>query len=265
MRRFRTYLRIAGRFLGASIAAEMEYRLNFVSAALSSVMTLAGSLFTLSLLFAEERQLASWTWPQAMLVVGAFTMLEGLQACVMTPNRLQISEAVREGQLDFVLLKPIDSQFWMSVRRWSLWGVPNIVLGLGLFVYAGRALEVPMTASRFGLALVLLGLGAVMLYALGFLLATTAIWFVKLYNLTFAMEALLEAGRYPISAYPEAYRVLFTFFLPVAFMTTVPAQAIVGTLAPEQSVTALALAGALLLLSRWFWRFALRWYSSASS
>lgn len=265
MLRLHTYLKIAGRFLGASIAVEMEYRLNFVSAALASVMTLAGSLFTLSLLFANERQLANWTWPQAMLVVAAFTVLEGLQACVMTPNRLQISEAVREGQLDFVLLKPIDSQFWMSVRRWSLWGVPNIVLGLGLLVYAGRALDVPMTAARFGLALGLLGLGALMLYALGFLLATTAIWFVKLYNLTLAMEALLEAGRYPIGAYPSTYRALFTFFLPVAFMTTVPAQAILGTLAPRQMLTALALACSLLLVSRWFWRFALRWYSSASS
>ena len=265
MSRFRTYLKIAGRFMEASIAAEMEYRLNFASAALSSLMTLGGSIFTLSLLFADEGQLGQWSWPEAMLVVAAFTILEGAQSCVMTPNRLQISESVREGQLDFVLLKPIDSQFWMSVRRWSLWGVPNIILGLGLFVYAGRSLPDPMTTLRFGVAIALLALGALMLYALGFLLATTSIWFVKLYNLTFAMEALLEAGRYPISAYPHAYRVLFTFFIPVAFMTTVPAQAVVGSLSWLQVAIALSLATGLFLMSRWFWRFALRWYSSASS
>lgn len=258
-------LRIAMMFLQASIAAEMEYRLNFVSAAASSLMTLAGSLFTLSMVFADRPAVAGWSWLEALVVVGAFTTLEGVQSSVMTPNRVQISEAVREGGLDFVLLKPIDSQFWMSVRKWSLWGVPNVVLGLGLMLYAGLSMDPPTTLPRFLLALVLLMLGAAMLYAIGFVLSTIAIWFVKLHNITYAMEALLEAGRYPIAAYPHAYRVLFTFVIPVALMTTVPAQAIAGTLTLEWQVGALAAALLSFAVSRWFWRFALRWYSSASS
>jgi ABC-2 type transport system permease protein len=258
-------LRIATMFLQASVAAEMEYRLNFASAALSSVMTLAGSIFTLSMVFADRPSVAGWTWMQAMVVVGAFTALEGLQSCVMTPNRIQISEAVREGGLDFVLLKPIDSQFWMSVRNWSLWGVPNIVLGIGLMAYAGAKMDPSTSLARFALAMGLLALGAIILYALGFMLSTISIWFVKLHNITYAMEALLEAGRYPIAAYPQAYRVLFTFVIPVALMTTVPAQAIAGTLEPAWLGGAVLAAFGLLLASRWFWRFALRWYGSASS
>ena len=67
-----------------------------------------------------------------------------------------------------------------------------------------------------------------MLYSLWFLIATTSIWFVKIYNVTEVLRGLLEAGRFPVWSYPALYRVFFTFVVPVAFLTTVPAEAALG-------------------------------------
>ena len=58
---------------------------------------------------------------------------------------------------------------------------------------------------------------------------------------------------------------IFTFIIPIAFITTVPAEAIVGRATPGSALTALLVAGLLVAVSRWFWRFALRNYTSASS
>ena len=102
-----------------------------------------------------------------------------------------------------------------------------------------------------------------MLYSLWFLLATTSIWFVKIYNVTEVLRGLLEAGRFPVGAYPALYRVFFTFVVPVAFLTTVPAEAALKR--GEVPLLASALALFLFLLSRGFFRFALRGYTSASS
>ncbi len=65
----------------------------------------------------------------------------------------------------------------------------------------------------------------IILYSLWFILGATSIWFVKIYNVTEVLRGLLEAGRYPMVAYPAVYRFFFTFIVPVAFLTTVPAQA----------------------------------------
>ncbi len=83
--------------------------------------------------------------------------------------------------------------------------------------------------------------------------------------MTEVLRGLLEAGRFPIVAYPLAYRVFLTFVIPVAFLTTVPAQALLGRVEWIWVWGSIALAIALLQLSRWFWRFALRFYTSASS
>jgi len=96
-------------------------------------------------------------------------------------------------------------------------------------------------------------------------LATTSIWFVKTWNVTEVLRAALSAGRYPISAYPPGLRTLFTVVLPVAFLTTVPAEALLGRASSHWLLLSLAVAAGSLLLSRWFWRFALRDYTSASS
>jgi len=266
------YLTTTARFWSASIAAEMEYRANFIMSALGSVMVLVGSVFTLGLFYQHDYQMGGWSWPQAMIVIAIYTVLDGFQAMLLAPNRTQVTELVREGTLDFVLLKPIDTQYWLSVRKLSIWGAPNVVLGLALLVWAMTRLDTFPSPGSIALGAVAIVLGMVALYALGYILSTLTIWFVKLFNVTMAMQALLEAGRYPIAAYPIAYQVFFTFILPVAFMTTVPAQAILGD-AGGSSAAGVAgwIAGsfvvalALLLVSHAFWRFAMRYYTSASS
>lgn len=167
--------------------------------------------------------------------------------------------------MDFVLLKPIDAQFWLSVRRFSIWGLPNLLFGVGLMAYAVMHLE-PRPAW-WGVALLVptLACAITILYAMGYILSTITIWFVKIENITHTMQALLEAGRYPIAAYPPAYRVFFTAVVPVAFMTTVPAEAVMGRAGWTTLALTFAIAVGMLMISRLFWRFALRFYTSASS
>ena len=260
------YLKTLYHFWSAAISAEMEYRANFALAAVSSLITLGGALFALWALLRTDYQMAGWSFDQALIVVAIYTVLDGLQQTLLAPNRQQISEFVREGTLDFVLIKPIDAQFWLSVRKVSVWGVPNIMLGLAMLVYVGSFRLEPAVGVPGYLRLVIpLFAGVSIYYALGYLLSTLTIWFTQLSNVTHAMHALLEAGRYPVSAYPASYRVFFTFVLPVAFMTTVPADAMLGRSGVGWIVGGLLIAALLMIVARLFWLYALRFYTSASS
>lgn len=250
-------------FWGTAIAAELEYRLNFLVAALSSIGGLAGSLFGLFLFYRTGYQFQGWNWEEALIVLGVFTMLQGFSSTFLAPNLNKIVRQVEEGTLDFVLLKPINSQFWLSTRTLSPWGIPDLIFGVIVIVYAGLRLEVDPAA--YFLAIPPLLFGFVSLYSLWFMLGATSIWFVKIYNVTEVLRGLLEAGRFPVVAYPFAYRVFLTFVIPVAFLTTVPAQALLGRVEWTWIWGSIGLAIALLQFSRWFWRFALRFYTSASS
>ena len=76
---------------------------------------------------------------------------------------------------------------------------------------------------------------------------------------------MYEAGRWPVGIYPGWLRWSLTFLVPVAFATTVPAEALAGRLTTQTLLGAIALAVALLVVSRAFWRRGLRQYSGASA
>ena len=257
------YWQILKLFWSTAIAAELEYRLNFVIAALSSVGNLVGSLFSLFLFYRTGYEFAGWNWQEAMLVVGMFTFLQGVSQTFLSPNLNRIVDQVQQGTLDYVLLKPISSQFWLSTRMVSPWGVPDLVLGLGILGYMGTQLGVSPTSYLF--SLLPIAFGILILYSLWFMLGATSIWFVKIYNVTEVLRGFLDAGRYPIVAYPAAYRFFFTFIIPVTFLTTVPAETMLGRSPNIWIIWAGCLACILLAVSNMVWRFALRFYTSASS
>ncbi len=257
------YWQVLQLFWGTAIAAELEYRMNFVIAALTSVGGLAGSLFGLFLFYQADYQFQGWSWDEALLVLGMFTLLQGFSATLLIPNLNKIVTQVQEGTLDFVLLKPISSQFWLSTRLLSPWGLPDLVFGLLVIAYAGRHLDLSWMA--YLRAVPPLVCGALSLYSLWFMLGATSIWFVKVYNVTEVLRGLLEAGRFPVVGYPVAYRIFFTFVIPVAFLTTIPAQAMLKPGSQGWLLASALLASALLWVANRFWRFALRFYTSASS
>ena len=177
------------------------------------------------------------------MVLGIYTLLDGLTSTLLQPNLGALVTHVQKGTLDFVLLKPVDSQFWLSLRSFSPWGLPGVAVGLVLMIVG--MVRAGTTPTPLGLALGVLVLVAasLLLYSLWFVLAATSIWFVKVWNATEVLRATLVAGRYPISAYPAGLRVLFTFVLPVAFLTTVPAEALLGKASAPAVLAGLLVAG----------------------
>ena len=257
------YFKLIKLFWSTAIAAELEYRLNFLLAVLSSLGNLMGSLFGLFLFYRTGYTFPGWSWEEALIVLGLFTLLAGFSSTFLSPNLNRIVRHVQQGTLDFVLLKPVSSQFWLSTHTVSPWGLPNLIFGVVIIGYAGHRLGLP--ASNYLLSLIPLACGLIILYSLWFMLGAMSIWFVKIYNVTEVLRGLMEAGRYPMVAYPVAYQFFFTFVVPVAFLTTIPAETLLGRIEISWIGAAASLAIALLFIANTFWRFALRFYTSASS
>ncbi|HVX86705.1 MAG TPA: ABC-2 family transporter protein [Phycisphaerae bacterium] len=243
----------------------MEYRANFITSTLYALGQLAGTLFTIDVLYDKGYQFTGWTLNQTYIVVALFTLMDGITTSALSPNLSRIVQHVQRGTLDFILLKPVDSQFQLSTRNLTPWGFPNIAFAVALLLYAGTHLEHPLPWYAYLLGMLPVFFAVAILYALWFAVGTTTVWFTKVWNATEVLRSFIEAGKFPASAFPTALRFFFTFILPVAFLTTVPAEVIRGDRGPRFIALEAAIAALLLLGSRLFWRFALRHYTSASS
>jgi ABC-2 type transport system permease protein len=256
-------MRVFRVFWGTALASEMEYRANFVTSALYSLGQLAGTLFTIRVIYGKGYHFAGWSLDETYLVVALFTLLDGITTSALSPNLSKIVQHVQRGSLDFILLKPVDAQLQLSTRNLTPWGFPNILFAAVLLGVAGGRLGFGVRAYVMGIVPVFCA--AVILYSLWFAVGTTTIWFTKVWNATEVLRSMIEAAKYPSAAYPGGVRFFLTFVLPIAFLTTVPAEVMRGSRGVGFIGAEALLAAGMFVGSRWFWRMALRYYTSASS
>jgi ABC-2 type transport system permease protein len=138
-------------------------------------------------------------------------------------------------------------------------------MGLALVAYAGHLAGLRWSAGNAALAALLCLCGLVAIYALRFMLVTCAFWLVNVKTLHDLLHPVFQVGQYPVGFFKGWVRVVLTFVVPVAFATTFPAQALLGTLDPRLVPLGLILAATALFASHRFWHVAVRHYTSASS
>ena len=261
----RRYLRLLGIQLRASTAISLQYRVEFLGEGALAFFWSLWSLVPLLVVFGHRSAVAGWSFEEALVVMGWFTFMKGILEGAVNPSLTSVVDAIRKGTLDFVLLKPADAQFLVSTAKFEPWRVVDIAGALAIFVFAFHRMgRVPSPAHVLA-ALTLLVCAAWTLYSLWILVVSAAFFVVKVDNLSFLFSSIFDAARWPVTVFRGAWRVVFTFVVPLALMTTYPALALLGRL--EVRTAALAVAGAVAFgyLARLVWKRAIGHYTSASS
>lgn len=259
------YLRLLAAFYRTSLQTEMEYRADFFTRVLASLVGLLTTIGSLSIAFRYTDNLGGWSFAQAMVLLSIYYLMDGLTEVFIGPNMRQIATHVREGTLDFILSKPVNAQFMASLRTINIWRLANALVGLGLSIYTVGALALqigPAQAAAFACTLVA---GLAIVYSFWLMLVTLTFWFVRVDNVDQIIWQAFEAARYPMDIYPGWLRTTLTYAIPVAFIITVPARALAGLLTGSEAVASMVAALAIFGLASLFWRLGLKSYTGASA
>jgi ABC-2 type transport system permease protein len=244
---------------------EMQYRANFFLQLVNSVISLGIGLAGLALVFLHTESLGGWGALELLVVVGVHIMIGGVVGSIIQPNMWQIAEGVREGTLDYTLTKPEDSQLLVSITRFEIWRLIDVLIGLGVLIYAVVELGENIGISEALIFSVVLLAGGLIFYSFWLAIATTSFWIVRTWSLYEMFQNLYQTGRWPVGIYPAWLRLGLTFIVPVAFAVTVPAEALTNRLTLQTLLLALGLTASAMLAARWFWHFGLKNYSGASA
>jgi ABC-2 type transport system permease protein len=263
------YLGLLGVQMRTSATLAMQYRLDFLFKGLMSVFWLAVTLVPLMVVFSKRDSVAGWTWPEALVVLGWFSLLKAVLEGSVTPSLTAVVEGVRTGALDFVLLKPADAQFLVSTTRFEPWKLVELLGSVAILVYAFVHLHRWPTLADVGQAAVLLVVALLLLYSIWILVVSASFWIVRVDNLSYLFGSIFDVGRWPINVFDKVMagvlKIVFTYIFPLALMTTYPAEALLGRLSGSHFVLILAGGIGFAALSRFVWTRAIRFYTSASS
>jgi ABC-2 type transport system permease protein len=258
-------LRLLYTFFRVSVLNETAYRVNFFLQLFQSLLELGTALAGLAVIFTYTNSLGSWRPNEMLALVGVYFLVGGIISLVIQPGMSALIDSVRDGTLDFILTKPEDAQLLVSIQRVAIWSLLDLLMGTGVLVVAlvrlGKTIGVGQAAGFIGMLLA----GGLIVYSFWLILASLSFWLVRVENLLEIFQSMYQAGRWPVSLYPGWLRFALTFIVPVAFATTIPAEALTGRLGAPTLLEAFGLAVLLSALARLIWRLGLRHYSGASA
>lgn len=270
-----SYVRVFLTFARNSLVRDMTFRSNFVISVVTSLGWMLMNLAFYTLIFEYTPMIghdSGWGKYQFFIFLATTIFVNSLVQAFFMPNADEFGELVRTGNLDFALLKPIDTQFLVSLRKieWSSLG--NFFFALALVIWSLYQLGYFPSAAKIVLYPLYLACGVAIMYSLMISLAAASVWLGRNQSLYDFWFYVTNFSRYPMEIYQgtwgTALRQFFTFVIPVLIVVNVPARILIKPLDSNQwqlAALALLMTALSLAASRWVFKRSLLAYRSASS
>jgi ABC-2 type transport system permease protein len=272
------YFRVLLTFARNSLVRDMSFRANFIIDTVSSMLWVCLNLVFYTVIFRYTAELGNntgWGKYEYFLFMGTGLLINSVVQTFFMVNADELSELVRTGSLDSALLKPIDTQFLVSLSRLDWSSLGNFALGLLLLAYSLIKLHYLPGPMQSVLYVVYVLCGVAIYYSLMISLSASSVWLGRNTSLVDFWFYITNFSRFPMEIYSgpigTPLRQTFTFLIPVLIAVNVPARLLVPALAPQSPNDwflpgfALVATIASLVISRWIFTRALASYRSASS
>ena len=263
---FGRYLRIYAALWKNSVAREMGFKSNFLLWIIVELCWFALQLSFVVVIYSHTERIGDWTKWEVVLLFGASHFIQQIFQAFFLTNLTQLSELIRTGKLDFMLLLPINTRFMLSLRQVDLGGFVNGSSAIAVMVYALRQMPLTPSVAQIAAFLMLVVAGILIHYSLMFLLASVSFWTVRAQGIVWGYYSLFNIARLPDAAFRGFFKAFFTFAVPMILVANVPAKVLVHKMhSPRDLLLLLAMSAVCLALSEIGWRFSVSRYTSASS
>jgi len=260
------YLTIYWALWRNSVVREMGFKTNFLLWIVVELLWFALQITFISVIYSHTDHIADWTKWQVVMLVAASHFIQQVFTALFLTNCVEISEYIRTGRLDFMLLLPINTRFIVSLRKVDLGGFVNAASALAVMTYCARRLEIHPSVAQIAGFLLLCGAGLLVHYSLLFLLSCVSFWTVRAQGIVWGYYNLFNISRLPDAAFHGFFKAIFTYALPMLLVANVPAKLLLSKLgSPFEMMLLLGLSFICFIASESLWRFSLRHYTSASS
>ncbi|MGO8670845.1 MAG: ABC transporter permease [Capsulimonadaceae bacterium] len=263
------HLRLYRAFWRNCLRQAVEFRVNFWSNVLSNIGWLFSLVLFMKLIYLNTQSVAGWSEGEMFVLIGTYSTLRGVTDTLFYSNLANLPDQMRRGTLDFVLLRPVNSQFYMSLRYVALDNIGQFAGAVAILAYGVSRVPHAFTAAHVGLFLFLMLCAVILFYSISLIVMTLSFWLIRLENLFVALDTTFSLARTPIDvfrAFGRGPQFVLTYILPVAFLAAMPVKALFGRASPAPVAgIAVLLASLFFSISVAFWRFATRSYASASS
>lgn len=245
---------------------QAAYRPHFCWMVLGKVIRMALLLFFFQAVFLKVDRLGQWTFDQVLLLFATFHMVDYFMSITFQRNlSSHLPNLIQSGELDSRLILPVNPLFMASLENLDMIDFISLIPCLGLLGYALYRLDVSFTCLQAAMYGLLVVNALIFLFGVILTIAATSFWTTRAAGLARLFDDLTRVGRYPLDIFEGFWKFFFIYVFPLALISQVPTQALLGVLSPSFLMYAFGVSMLSLFVAVRFWKVGLRAYSSTSN
>ena len=254
----------------AQASAQVGYRASFLMQAFSQFAVTFSDLLTIVLLFQRFPSIAGWSMGEVAFLYGLGATAFGISDMVCGGFD-SLSRMIRLGTFDRVLTRPVGTFTQVLASDIQIRRLGRIAQGVAAFAIALGWLQIDWTIAKVAVAILALVSGTVIFCAIWVIGASITFWTVETSEVTNVFTyGGSELVSWPMPIYADGLRRFFTFVVPLAFVTYLPALYILDRpdplgLPPVLQLCSPIVAVAFLLVARVCWALGVRHYQGTGS
>lgn len=244
----------------------IAYRVGFANSILSTCFWGTFQIVWVLLLTSRVSFFQGWSRDELIFLVANYVfIIVGFFHLFFSRNFDRFSTIIDRGDLDLILVKPMDSQFLLSFWIVSFAHFFRFFIGIPIIIYLIIKIGITISVINFFSYLILVGFSLVLMYSIWLSFSTLIIWFPRLSNITSLLYNINGVSRFPPEMIYELKSFIFFFLIPFTLLSAVPTKTLFNKIISGEAALLILISVLLFYFSRKFWKFALRYYTSASS
>lgn len=241
------------------------YRLNFWMICATNIAYFGVQLAFMSVIFQNTGAIGNWSKYEMFFYIGTYNILDALWVFGPFFNLVGLPGIINSGDLDYYIVKPLNSQFLVSLRKMEISALMSLMAGIAIAGYSLAHMGRTLSVARLLLYAFTL-LNAVLIeYSFFLILCCLSFWLIKA-DYAFELDGIAHyfISR-PADIYKGALKFILYFIIPYGIMMVMASKSAIKNITLPEYCVFLAVAWAFFGFSILFWKCSVKRYSSASS
>lgn len=262
----RYYYRYYGHLTKVKLMSLMEYRFDIIASCLGTYGYTLMILIFIDVIFRNVNTVAGWNRDEILMLFAMSQFCFYFFYTFFWSIWSQVPDAIRTGDLDKLLLKPISPLFQLVTQEFTLIeAAPSMILPFALTALVWNRLDLHPTLFQVSATAIALLAGAAISVLVQLNLALLSFWVSDTKPLQKSFAELEDLRKYPLAIYPESVRWLVVTLVPIGLVAYAPTYLLVKGWSIVWFALPLATLLFFVLMTMFIWRYGTRAYTSASS
>lgn len=206
-----------------NIIRELQFRTNIVVHFFTIFFNFLGNVAFYYFLYSSVNEISGWGKYELYILVATVNIVNALFGGVFFFNLIQIPRKIKNYDLDYLILKPINTVFYLSMKDFNIGLFSGIFFGIALLIYSAVHLECQINVCNIFGYLILIVFSVLLLYSILFIMVTFSLKFVRVNGLIQSFWSIVSIGENPYSVYPKVIRYFGIFVIPSIVIYNFPA------------------------------------------